>query len=268
MVSLARRFALPVLALPLLCAGGCELMGASPRATASDVWEKTYELGTSPRLAISNTNGSVTVSVHDASTVTVRAERTVRAVTEQGARELLAATAIDERVQGASVSLTTRRPSSFGRGQQAQVRYDVKVPRDASLGLRTTNGAVSVDGVQGRVELETVNGRVRGTALGQVQRAETVNGSVELVFDELPAQDAAIETVNGSVNVTLPRTAGAALTVRTVNGSITVSGFAAVTDEGRRRRSYEGTLNGGGPRLRVETVNGSVTVRGQGAGTD
>lgn len=265
---LPRSAAWPLLTVPLLLTGGCELMVAGPRASASDVWERTYDVGETPALAISNTNGSVTVHVHDAPRIVVHAERTVKAVTEQGARDLLAATTIGEEVTATSVSLSTRRPSNFGMGQQAEVRYDVRVPRGTSLSLRTTNGALSIDGVQGVIELETVNGRVRGTGLGQVQRAETVNGSVELALDRVPQRGATFETVNGSVDITMPSSSPARVSVRTVNGSITVAGFTQLDEGERRRRRYEGTLNGGGPALRIETVNGSVSVRGQDVGTD
>lgn len=243
-------------------------MVAGPRAKAADVWERTYDIGDTPRLSISNTNGSVTVQTHDSPRITVRAERTVQAVTDEGARELLAATTINEDVQGSSVSLTTRRPPSFSMGQQAEVRYDVRVPRGASVAVRTTNGALLLEGVQGVVELETVNGRVRGARLGHVQRAETVNGSIDLSLDQVPRQGATIETVNGSVELTIPAATAATLAVRTVNGGISVDGFTRVDERERRRRRYDGALNGGGPDLRVETVNGSVTIRGQGAGTN
>jgi DUF4097 and DUF4098 domain-containing protein YvlB len=69
-----------------------------------------------------------------------------------------------------------------------------------------------------------------------------------------------VETVNGSVAVTLPSAASANVSVRTVNGGITVDGFTNVADAERKRRHYEGKLNGGGPTLRVETVNGGVSV--------
>jgi hypothetical protein len=263
---LLRRSVLPALGLPLLLSSGCDLMvaGHGARAKASDVWERSYDLGESPTLSVSNTNGSVTVTAHEQPRIVVHAERTVQAATEAGARELLAATTITEEVNGSSVALTTRRPGAFSMGQRAQVRYDIKVPRGASVQLRTTNGGLSLDGVRGIVEVETVNGRVTGTGLAQVQRAETVNGSVDLALDALPSQGATFETVNGSVELTLPAATAARVEVRTVNGSITVEGFAAADDGERRRRRYDGTLNGGGPSLRVETVNGSVSVRGRG----
>ena len=65
--------------------------------------------------------------------------------------------------------------------------------------------------------------------------------------------------------VHLPSAAPANVSVRTVNGGITVDGFANVTGAERKRRHYEGKLNGGGPTLRVETVNGGVSVNAKAA---
>jgi DUF4097 and DUF4098 domain-containing protein YvlB len=271
MACLLRRstlttFSVSALGVPLLLSAGCDLMvaGHAGRARASDVWERSYEAGDTPTLAVRNTNGSVTVVAHDEARIVVQAERSVQAATEAGAKELLAATTIAEDVSGSRVTLTTRRPRSFSMGQHAQVRYEIKVPRGASLQLRTTNGALSLKGVHGLVDLETVNGRVQGSDLGQVQRAETVNGSVDLALEGLPPEGATYETVNGSVELTLPATTATTVAVRTVNGSITVEGFEQVAEDERRRRRYDGKLNGGGPSLRVETVNGSVSVRGRG----
>lgn len=254
-----------MLGVPLLVSAGCDLMvaGHGERASASDVWERSYDLGATPSLTVSNTNGGVTVQAHDGARIEVRAERSVQAGSEQGARDLLAATTITDVVEGQTVSLTTTRPGAFSRGQRAQIRYDIRVPRDTALSLRTTNGALTVDGVRGVIEVETVNGRVRGTGLSQVQRAETVNGSVELSLDRLPPQGATFETVNGSVRLRVAPDLAAALSVRTVNGSITVTDLTRVDEGERRRRHYDATLNGGGPRLRIETVNGSVTVQGR-----
>jgi hypothetical protein len=252
-----------LLPLPLMALAGCELMVAGPRAKASEVWERSYSLGPTPTFALRNTNGAVTIQAHDQPTITVRAERTVQAATEQGAQDLLEATAIQETVSADSLSLSTRRPAAFSMGQQAQVRYEVRVPAGASLSIRTTNGALSVEGVRGAVHLETVNGRLSGVGLAEVTRAETVNGAIDVEIAGLPAEGSRFETVNGSVRITLPRDGRADLSVRTVNGGVTVQDFSDIDEQERSRRRYRGTLNGGGPPLRVETVNGSVTVRGQ-----
>jgi hypothetical protein len=250
------------LLLPLgLLSGGCEMMIAGPRAQASDQWEKTYQVSPGATLEIENTNGGIDVRTHDQPTIQVTARRTARAVTEQGARDLLGRTKLEESASADLVRLVTPRQGS-SMGQHVEVRYEIKVPATIAVNLTTVNGKVELDGVTGAVALETVNGGIEARGISTLRTAETVNGSVSLELASLPAQGTRIETVNGSVGVKLPTTTGADVSVRTVNGGINVDGFGNVNEAERRRRHYEGKLNGGGPTLRVETVNGGVSVSG------
>ncbi|AMY09763.1 hypothetical protein LuPra_02987 [Luteitalea pratensis] len=254
------------LLLPLgLLSGGCELMMAGPRAQASDQWEKTYAVGPSATLEIENTNGAIDVRTHAAPTIIVKAQRTAKAMSEQGARELLARTNLEQRASAEFVRLATPHNQGFSRGQQLEVRYEVLVPATIAVNLTTVNGKVELDGVTGAVALETVNGGIEAQGLTGLRKAETVNGSIRLGLGSLPSEGAQIETVNGSVAVNMPSAAPANVSVRTVNGGITVDGFVNVTGAERKRRHYEGKLNGGGPTLRVETVNGGVSVNAKAA---
>ncbi len=249
------------LLLPLgLFAGGCEMMIAGPRAQASDKWEKAYEVAATATLEVQNTNGSITVRTHSQPTIIVVAQRTARAVSEQGAREILARTSLEASASDTLVRLATPRSQGLSRGQQLEVRYDISVPATLAVTLTAVNGKVELEGVTGAVALETVNGSIEARGLTSLQRAETVNGSIRLELGSLPAQGAQIETVNGSVAVAMPAAMGATVSVRTVNGGIAVDGFTNVANAERKRRHYDGKLNGGGPMLRVETVNGRVSV--------
>ena len=262
----ARAAQAGVLLVPLgLFSGGCELMMAGPRAQATDQWEKTYAVEPTATLEIENTNGAIEVRTHSAPTIFVKAQRIAKAMSEQGARELLAKTNLEERASAEFVRLATPHGQRFSRGQQLEVRYEVLVPATIAVNLTTVNGKVELDGVTGAVALETVNGGIEAQGLTGLRKAETVNGSIRLGLGSLPAQGAQIETVNGSVSVHLPAAAPADVSVRTVNGGITVDGFTSVTGAERKRRHYEGKLNGGGPTLRVETVNGGVTVNAKAA---
>ena len=262
-MTLPVRAPLACLLLPIgLLSGGCELMIAGPREQASDRWERTYEVGPTARLEIDNTNGGITVRPHAQPTIHVTAHRTARAVSEKGARELLQRLDLEDTASADLVRLATPRSQRLVMGQQVEVRYDVRVPATLALTLTTVNGQVDVEGVSGAVALETVNGSINGRNISSLRKAETVNGSVKLALGSLPPGGAKIETVNGGVSVALPGTEGADLSVRTVNGGIDVGGFEAVNQTERKRRHYEGRLNGGGPTLRVETVNGGVSVTG------
>ena len=252
------------LLLPIgLLSGGCEMMIAGPRAQASDKWERTYQVSSSARLEVENTNGTIDVRTHEQPTIQVTAYRTARAVSEQGARDLLARTKLEETASTDLVRLVTPRSHGPSMGQHVEVRYEIMVPATLGVALTTVNGKVELDGVTGMVSLETVNGGIEARGLANLRKAETVNGSVSLALSGLPTEGARIETVNGSVGVTMPATVSADVSVRTVNGGITVDGFTGVHDAERKRRHYEGKLNSGGPTLRVETVNGGVSVSGQ-----
>lgn len=249
--------------LPLgLLSGGCELMIAGPREQVSDVWERTYPIAPTGTLEVANTNGSIRVSTHAEPTIQVKARRTARAVTEQGARELLGRLALEQEASPDLVRLAVPR-QGLSPGQQVEVQYDILVPASIAATLTTVNGGVVADGLAGSVALESVNGPLEATHLSALRKAETVNGGVTLRLTSLPAQGSRVETVNGGVTVHMPPAQAANLSVRTVNGGITVDGFAAESDRERRRRHYESRVNGGGPTLRIETVNGGVKVEGR-----
>lgn len=260
------RAPLAALVLPLgLLSGGCELMIAGPREEVADRWEKTYAVTPNATLEIENTNGSITVGTHPDATIRVTAHRKARAVSQQAARDLLGRLSLEQAATPDLVRLATPRSQGLTMGQQIEVRYEVLVPASVALSLSTVNGGVDVSDVTGAVTLETVNGSIDARAVTALRAAETVNGSVKLALAGLPSQGTQIETVNGGVRVSLPGRAAASVSVRTVNGGIDVDGFDAVTGEERRRRHYEGRLNGGGPSLRVETVNGGVSLSGTAA---
>lgn len=263
-MSLSLRVRSACVLLPLAAVtSGCELMVAGPRAQATDHWERTYQVEPTASLEVENTNGAITVRPHSGDTIQVKATRTARAVTEQAAKELLARLNLEESTTRNRVRLVTPRPQGLSRGQQVEVRYEVLVPPTVAVVLTTVNGHVDVEGISGTVALETVNGGISARALPGLRKAETVNGSVELALDGLPGAGASVETVNGSVAVSLPSALGVDVSVRTVNGAIDVTGFAATTERARRRRHFDGTLNGGGATLRVETVNGAVSLSGR-----
>ncbi len=267
-MTLPVRAPLACLLLPLgLVSAGCELMIAGPREQVTDRWERTYDVAPAATLAIDNTNGSITVRTHDSSTIKVTADRKARAVTQQGARELLDRLRLEETATRDLVRLVTPRGQGLSMGQQIEVRYEVLVPPTLTLSLTTVNGGVDVEGVTGPVELETVNGGITARTVAGLRRAETVNGSVKLALGGVAPAGATIETVNGSVSVSMPDSQRADVSVRTVNGGIDVEGFANVDRAERKRRHYEGRLNGGGPTLRVETVNGGVSISGAQAAT-
>jgi hypothetical protein len=139
--------------------------------------------------------------------------------------------------------------------------YEVWVPRKTSLDADTHNGGVSVEGVEGRMELRAVNG---GISLRQVAgdiRAHTTNGGVTAYLDGTTwrGQGLDLQTTNGGVNLEIPRGYNAELETGTVNGSMNID--FPITVQGFIGRRINTKLGSGGPRVRATTTNGGVRIR-------
>jgi hypothetical protein len=271
-LTTSRRAArlLPILALAIGLAacdvsvgdGGFNLGFASGRA--QDQWTRSYTLAEGGRIEIINTNGRIVAEAGDGTAVEVTAERTARATTEEGARELLNRIEMREEVGGDSVRLETRGPSSRGMGGY-QVQYTVRVPLGVHVDLRTVNGGVRVTGLQGEVRAASTNGGVVGRDLrAQVVVGRVTNGGVEVELLEPLGADGRVElgSTNGGVRLTLPAESRATVSARAVNGGVTVDSLALTVSGEQTRRRIEGTLNGGGARVELSTTNGGVRVTG------
>lgn len=141
------------------------------------------------------------------------------------------------------------------------VNYEVWVPRRTNLDAHTHNGGVSVEGVEGRMELRAVNG---GIALRQAAgdiRGRTTNGGVTAYLDGQTWRGTGLdlETRNGGVVLEIPRGYSAELETGSVNGSMNID--FPITVQGYIGRRIHTKLGNGGPRVRATTTNGGVRIR-------
>jgi hypothetical protein len=107
----------------------------------------------------------------------------------------------------------------FNRGAEATIF--LRVPRDATLSLTATNGAVSVRNTTGPVSVRLVNGPISVDNSGSVLSLHTVNGPVDAgVADLSRVANLDLSATNGSINLSVPKNFKARFDVRTVIGSI------------------------------------------------
>ncbi len=171
---------------------------------------------------------------------------------------------IQESTTGVLVKTIHHRKWGSSNGR---VSYAIKVPRDADLRIRTTNGRVITDGVNGNHGLRSVNGSISAERMAGSMKTRTTNGSIDIELTRLNAnEDINLKTVNGSIVLSLPEATTADLDVTTANGRIRSD--LPVTIGTASKRKLHGTLNGGGDtRVRVSTVNGSISLRGVSRGS-
>jgi len=261
------RAVLAILALSALAFAGCDIrvegngFSIGPLSgRATDEWQRTYTVPPGGSVEIVNVNGRIRVMRGTGSDVVVRAERVARASTDESARELLDQVRLEESSGDGGVKIETRVPRVRGRGG-VEVHYDVAVPDGLSVTVRTTNGGIALDRVDGRVIAATVNGGIDGTGLAGHIDASTTNGAIDLEVADV-RDGVRAKTVNGGVSVLIPKSTRADLVASVVNGGISVDSVA-LDEAVRNRRRLEGRLNGGGPSIELGTVNGGIRLAGQ-----
>jgi hypothetical protein len=254
-----RRVAVVVTVLLCLPLAGCLAIGPLT-GRATDEWTRSYPLAAGGEVRVVNINGKVDIQGTDGATVEVRADRTARAATEQGARELLPRISIREDIRSDRVSLETERIPGFMIGASWEVQYHLKVPKGAAVSASTTNGGITLTALTGTVNARTTNGGVTAKELSGGVQARTTNGPVNVELLKVGAGKITLGTTNGGVSLALPEAARADLSARVTNGGISVTGLDLDVSE-HSRRLLEGRMNGGGTPIELRTTNGGIRIR-------
>jgi hypothetical protein len=141
----------------------------------------------------------------------------------------------------------------------AKVEIRLKVPAAAALlRARTMNGEVRAKGVQGEVNLRTMNGGIDVDASGPIT-AHTMNGRVEARAASGSA--VRLETMNGPLTIWLPATAGADVDAATTAGRIH-SDFGVVPAPSIPAiHAATFKVGAGGTKVLLHTTHGDVSVR-------
>ena len=150
-------------------------------------------------------------------------------------------------------------PLLFGRDDEKQIDYVLRVPATLTLEVMTVNGRIVTRGVEGETQATTVNGKIDIETAGLNElRATTVNGQVKAKFTR-DFQGARFKTVNGGVEAFFPQNASFAVDLSQVNGDFEASFPLSIhSNPGSRRVS--GEVNGGRHDLKIVTVNGDVEL--------
>lgn len=165
---------------------------------------------------------------------------------------------------------------SIESGPTRPVDIEVRVPSRTNLRVSGVNGQqITVENVEGDIEIEHTNGAIRAVNVAGSVVAETTNGNVTVTLNRITTDKAmAFSSFNGNVDVTLPATAKASLRMQTENGDV-YTNFEIQTQPsapqqrvgGRGQRSIDvnraivGSINGGGPEFTLSTFNGSIYLR-------
>ena len=220
-----------------------------------DVREFTVA-ATGGTLAVSGTNGGISVEGEARGNVRILAKVVATAESPARAREIANAIRLNptlERVEAEG-------PTGLRNREGWSVSYRLTVPRALNLSLRTSNGGISIRDVDANVQFRTTNGGVKLVAMNGDVKGQTTNGGVDIDLDGSSwiGEGLDVETTNGGVKLSVPDNYSARLEASTENGGFNVD-VPGVT-VGRRARDLNVQIGSGGAPIRVRTSNGGVRV--------
>ena len=153
------------------------------------------------------------------------------------------------------------------------------VPFHTSLILRDVNDGISVTGVEGEIDVNTVNGSVTLKDISGNAIAHAQNGRILVTFNRIdPQKPMAFSSLNGAIDVTFPPDLKANVTLRTDNGEAYTDFDVQMqpnappqvkNEEGAHGGKYRvridktvhGTINGGGQEIQMTNFNGNIYLR-------
>ena len=274
---------------------GLALIAATAHA-GPKVWDQTWNLTTEADVHVIAGDAHVRVHAGPPGQVKVHVEYDLRhwGVVMGGGEP-----AVVFEHKNDQIWITLHDPKTIGviGGIDERFVADITVPSPVQLAVRTGDGAIDCEPVNGRLLLESGDGAIRAKGLkGDIEvhsgdgrvtlgdldghlRARTRDGHLTASgrFDELdlgagdgaveafvqpgsqPASGWNVETGDGSVSLRIPHDLNTLLDARTRDGHINMN--LPITVQGRLdRRELIGELNNGGPSLRIRTGDGSITL--------
>lgn len=274
-------------AATMLAAAGVSGCSSSWSPTVTGTQAVAAPFSATGTLAIETANG--TVEVRQAPVASLEVDATIRAVSQ----ERLAMTQVvvepgpdqgvrisvhwpDGRRQGnEGCSLIVRTPGQSGldvRTSNGRVTIaglngpatirtsngSVEVgSHDGPVNVDTSNGRIQAERIQGDVSLSSSNGRIEAVDVGGAVRADTSNGAIAVRLSPIGMGPLDLNTSNGSVRVEVGPTFAGVVDASTSNGHVTMVGAGEVVGEKSHRSGRFGT---GGGRSVVRTSNGTVEV--------
>ncbi|MEX2262364.1 MAG: DUF4097 family beta strand repeat-containing protein [Bryobacteraceae bacterium] len=268
---------------------GCDFDGFGDSQRFKEDFLYTHRLNPGGRVSLENFNGSVEIVGSDRDSIEIAG--TKYAATE----ELLDAIRIEVDSTDAAIRIRTVRP--YERRGNSGARYRIRLPRKIELErINTSNGAVSVQSIEGNARLRTSNASVKaigvkgdvdaqtsngGIDLDDVEggcilktsnagvRAERIrggfeatssNGGIQVELLNEPNRTVRLDTSNAGITLRMPAASAARVRARTSNGSVS-SDFDVRRESGEKKKSsLDGEIGTGGPLLDLSTSNGNIRI--------
>jgi len=156
----------------------------------------------------------------------------------------------------------------------------IQVPFSTSLRLscRDDERGVTVQGVNGEIEVDTSDGPIVLTDVSGPVVADSSDGEIKAVFGKVtPGKPMSFSSMDGDIDITLPLDVKASLKMKTDEGQIFTDFDVQLTPSQQKKEEDErkegggyrvafekvtlGLINGGGAEIQLTTYEGNIYVR-------
>jgi len=250
------RFVLLLLALPL-CAERISVPLRDPSRPAL--------------VKVSTVNGSIQVKAHSGKDVVVELD-------DSGPRTRPAPNGMKQILTGSGVNIEEENNVVTIKSPHGNGSYVVFVPEMSAVHMKSVNAReLRIEGVEGEINAETVNGSIVIVDAAGPVVAHSLNGRLTANLKQVPAgRPMSFSTLNGRIDLTLPAAAQADLKINNQRGEtysdfdLAISSSVNRTESNRENgpkyrlnmeRIVTGQLNGGGPEISIRSQNGSIYIR-------
>ena len=248
-----------IIAASAIATGGCVARGRL-EGRASDQWTRRYTVAAGGEFQIVGGNGTIEVEASSGPEIDVDAERVGHASTDAAAAEIASRIRVNEDVSPDRVVLREDGLGGVIVGVETEVNFHVRVPAGLKVRLHTSNGRITVSGVEGNIVASTTNGAFSGKRLTGGVEVRGTNGNVNVDLARVTTAPVELRTTNGVIVLALPQDANANVDASVTNGSIDIQNLPLERSGEQTNRRVRGRLNQGGTPIQLTTVNGSVRL--------
>jgi len=245
-------------------------------------------------ISVFNANGKTRVLGEDRGDIEIRIHKSVRADCPDLAAKLLDSIRLQNSKSADVLEIEVQIPRKCSRHAVAHMEICVPCDTQVSLGstngkiclsgldrsirARSNNGSVSIDDVNGDIDVTTANAKVtcRGTrghlrarsSNGKIEvdchhgsiEASTSNGVIRASLEELGENGVSLTTTNGKIVLDLPEKPNADVDIQVENGHI--RNDLELQDQVRDMNGrVRGRIGEGGTPIKLRNSNGTVSLR-------
>ncbi|HEY9167144.1 MAG TPA: hypothetical protein VIS48_13390 [Candidatus Kryptonia bacterium] len=251
-------FFIGILAGALLA--GCNInVNNNSQSEYGENFSITQPLGQRGGISIENINGNINVVGDDTVTsVIISGRKTVQDQSVDEAKSHIGDIEISTVLTDSVVELRTTQPNSSG-DRNYRVDYNIRVPKNWTVSINNVNGSVDVQDINNSVGISQVNGTITAEDIAGSVESNLTNGNIYGRVTLPQNGECTLSTLNGNILLAVPTSTSASVTASVLNGSVSVSNLS-LTLASSSRTSLKGTLGTGEGTISLSALNGTVEL--------